>query len=151
MMKSTTTRTWVAGLIVLAAGMVTGGVALGLMLAYGGHFTPAASGNGYDFIPNLDGYFWTTVTIATVGFFVAVAGGIVQLAAWIGALANTYQLQDKTWFTILLVGGLVGLAFAVVGFAAMVAYVIAGPDGTAVQQPQIPTAAPQPRTLVPTS
>jgi hypothetical protein len=52
--------------------------------------------------------------------------------AWIGALINTAQLPDKAWFVLLLVLGL--LSF---GFIAMVAYVIAGPDGAPAPR-QIP-------------
>lgn len=152
MAKSTITKTWIAGVIVLAAGLVVGGISLGLMLAYGGQFTPAPSGNGYDFIPRTDGFFWTMVGLMIIGFTVAAAGGIVQLVAWIGALVNTYPIQDKTWFVVLLAGGLIGLAFVLVGFAVMVAYVIAGPDGKAlVAQPQAPPLERWPTTAAPTS
>src|SRR5690348_3220857 len=151
MRKSTITRTWVAGVILMAAGLLAGGVSLGLMLAYGGQFTAAASGSGYDFTPRLDGFFWTMVSLMIVGFTVAAVGGIVQLTAWIGALVNTYQLADRTWFVVLLAGGLLGLAFGVVGFAAMVAYVIAGPDGTATEEARLPTPAQPPATFAPTS
>jgi hypothetical protein len=44
--------------------------------------------------------------------------------AWIGALLNTAQLDDKTWFVVLLLLGLFSF-----GLLAMIAYVIAGPDG----------------------
>jgi hypothetical protein len=54
-----------------------------------------------------------------------IGGAIGGLVSWIGALLNTAQLEDKTWFIILLVLGL--LSF---GLFAMIAYVIAGPDGT---------------------
>jgi len=136
MSKRTVTRLWIAGLVVLIVGLVVGGVSHGLMFAYGGHFTPARSGNGSDFVPNLDGFFWTTVGVMAIGFTIAIAGGIVQLAAWIGALVNTNMLQDKTWFIVLLVGGILGLSFSVglLGFAAMVAYLVAGPDGMTSQQ-----------------
>jgi hypothetical protein len=46
--------------------------------------------------------------------------------SWIGALVNTAQLVDKTWFIVILVLGLFSF-----GLVAMIAYVIAGPDGTA--------------------
>lgn len=138
MTKSTITRVWIAGLIVLVAGLLVGGVSLGLMLALGGSYTPAASGNGYDFVPTINGFFWTTVGFMIVGFTVAAAGGIVQLAAWIGALVNTYQLEDKAWFIVLVAGGLLGLAFGLIGFAAMVAYLIAGPDGMPARQLHAP-------------
>ena len=49
------------------------------------------------------------------------SGGVL-----IGALLNTWQLDEKMWFSSLLAGGLLGL-----GVVAMIAYVVAGPDGTA--------------------
>ena len=78
-------------------------------------------------------------------------GGLVQPAAWIGTLVNTYRIGDKTWVAVVLAGGLLGLAFGLLGFAAMVAYLIAGPDGMAVRQPQVPAPAGRPTTLLPTS
>lgn len=153
MTKTTINRVWITGLIVLVAGLIVGGVSLGLMLAYGGHFTPSASGNGQDFIPTIDGFFWTTLSFTIVGFVAVLVGGIVQLTAWVGALINTYQLADKTWFAVLLAGGLIGLAFSLVAFAAMVAYLIAGPDGMAAQlpRPEAPPIAPRSTTLTPSS
>jgi hypothetical protein len=143
MKKSTITRTWIAGLIILVVGLIIGGVSMGLMFAYGGTFRPAASGNGQDFVPTLDATFWTTVTFMSLGFLIAAIGGIVQITAWIGALVNTYQLQDKTWFAVVLAGGLIGLAFSLVGFATMIAYIIAGPDGYAAR-PEMPYEGPRP-------
>lgn len=149
MTKSTITRTWIGGLVVLAAGLVLAGVAIFLMLAYGGTFTQT-SANTYDFVPRLDSYFWMTVGLIVAGGILAGVGAIVQLAAWVGALVNTYRLQDKTWFTILLLGGLFGVVFGLFGFAVMVAYVIAGPEGMSLRQPQFPAPA-QPTNLAPTS
>jgi hypothetical protein len=151
MTKSTITRTWIGGLAALALGLVIAAFAIVLMLAYGGSFTAAPSGNGYNFVPSFDGFFWTMVALVIAGFSVTALGGIVQLAAWIGALVNTYTLQDRTWFAVLLAGGLLGLAFGLLGFAAMVAYLIAGPDGFAVRQPRAPAPTSRPSTLVPTS
>ena len=154
MTKAAISKIWIAGLIAIVAGLIVGGVSLGLMLANGGSYVPAASGNGYDFIPRLDGYFWTTVSFMIGGFTVVAAGGIAQLVAWIGALVNTYPLADRTWFIVLLAGGLVGLAFGLVQFAVMIAYIIAGPDGAHDRQPQLPMQSPSqgPRssTLAPT-
>jgi len=151
MTKSTVTRTWIGGLVVLAVGLIIVGVSVSLMLAYGGTFTPVSGGNGYDFVPTYDGFFATTIALIVIGGIAAAVGGLVQLAAWIGALVNTYQLQDKTWFGLLLALGLLGFAFGLLGFAAMVAYLIAGPDGTAARAPQVPTAPSRPSTLAPTS
>jgi hypothetical protein len=135
MTKVAITRMWIAGLISLAIGLIIGGSGLGLMLAYGGHYTPATTGSGYEFVPTLNGFFWMTVSLMVAGFALAAAGGVAQLAAWVGALVNTYQLEEKTWFFALLAGGLLGLGFALVQFAAMVAYLVAGPDGMALGRP----------------
>lgn len=155
MTKSTITKTWIAGLIVLIAGLIIGGVSLGLMLAYGGTFQPAPSGNGSDYVPSLNATFWTALTFMILGFSVAAAGGVVQLVAWVGALINTYQLVDKTWFIILLAGGLIGFGFSLVGLAAMIAYLIAGPDGTSSRythtQPVMPPEPTMPTTPAPTA
>jgi hypothetical protein len=138
MSKAGITRMWIAGLIVLVAGLAMGGISLGLMFANGGTWVPAASGSGSNFIPTINGFFWTTVGFMIVGFTIAAAGGIVQLAAWIGALVNTYHLGDKAWFIVLLAGGILGLAFGLFGFATMVAYLVAGPDGLPAGRPRKP-------------
>ncbi len=142
MSKASITRMWIAGLIILVAGLAVGGISLGLMLANGGTWEPAASGNGSDFIPTINGFFWTTVGFMIAGFTIAAVGGVIQLAAWIGALVNTYQLEDKAWFIILLVGGLLGLAVGLIAFAAMVAYLIAGPDGMPAGRQHAPAPVP---------
>lgn len=141
MAKRTITKLWIAGLFVLVVGLAVAGISVALMLAYGGHFAPASDGSGTTFIPTLDDYFWTTASVAAGGFLIAIVGGTMQLAAWIGALINTNQLADKTWFIVLLVGGVLGFSVGLLGFAVMVAYLVAGPDGTAGEQ--------QPRTTVP--
>lgn len=151
MTKSAVVRTWIGGLVLLAVGLLMAGISIGLMLAYGGTFTQAPAGNGYDFVPSYDGFFWTTIWVLVAGCFAAAVGGLVQLAAWIGALANTYRLQDKTWFAVLLAGGLLGFAFGPLGFAAMVAYLIAGPDGMAAGQPRSLAPASRPSSLAPTA
>jgi hypothetical protein len=132
MNKPLITRIWLIGLIGLAVGLVVGGVSLALMFAYSGSYTPAASGNGYEFVPTLNTFFWTTIAVMVTGFVVALAGAVTQFVAWIGAVINTYQLEDKLWFWVLLAGGLLGLLWGVIPFAAMVAYLAAGPDGAAM-------------------
>lgn len=153
MSKNSITRIWIAGLIILVAGLVVGGISLWLMLVNGGTWVPAASGNGSEFVPTFNSFFWTTVAFMIAGFTIAAIGGIIQLAAWIGALVNTYQLEDKAWFIVLLAGGLLGLAFGLIAFAAMVAYLVAGPDGmpegVPARRPQTPMYAPPPMQPVP--
>ncbi|HYM65698.1 MAG TPA: hypothetical protein VEW68_00245 [Patescibacteria group bacterium] len=149
MSKSTVTRIWIGGLVVLAAGLVLalGGVAL--MLAYGGTFTQVAGTNSYDFVPKVDGFFWTTIALIVSGGILAAVGGLTQLVAWIGALFNTYQITDRTWFAIVLAGGLLGMVTGLIGFATMLAYVVAGPDGLPHGRSEaLPKTRP---TLLPTS
>jgi hypothetical protein len=64
------------------------------------------------------------VALAVLAVLVLIGAAIAQFVAWLGAVLNTSRLQDKTWFVILLVTGL--LSF---GFIAMIVYVVAGPDG----------------------
>jgi len=68
---------------------------------------------------------WTMVGLGVVAILAMIAGFVGGLVAWIGALLNTSQLQDKTWFVLLLVLGLFSF-----GLVAMIAYVMGGPDGT---------------------
>jgi hypothetical protein len=67
-----------------------------------------------------------------------VAAGIAALVSWIGALLNTVQLEDKTWFVVLLVLGLFSF-----GWLATAAFVIAGPDALE-QTPTYPGGATAP-------
>ena len=57
-----------------------------------------------------------------LAFTGALIGGLIS---WIGALLNTSQLESKRWFLGLLLLGIFNF-----GFFAMIAYVIAGPDGS---------------------
>ena len=66
-----------------------------------------------------------TATLVIAGSLAMIAGTVAGVVSWVGALLNTYQLEDKTWFASLLALGLVSC-----GVLAMVAYVLAGPDGT---------------------
>jgi hypothetical protein len=112
------------------------------MLALGGSYVPTTADNGYEFVPTLNAFFWTTITVMVTGFALATAGAVTQFVAWIGAVVNTYQLEDKLWFWVLLAGGLLGLAWGVIPFATMVAYLIAGPDGSVAPLPQRADAPP---------
>ena len=156
MNKSTVTKVWITGTIVMVAGLVFGGIFLALMLANGGHWERVADTTSWNFVPSQDSYFWTTLSLMITGFTVAAVGIIVQVVAWIGAVANTGRLQDKTWFLILLIGGLVGLGTGFIGFAAMVAYLIAGPTDAALAPPNAafpsyPPSPTRPSTLAPTA
>lgn len=151
MTKTTITKTWIGGLAVFAAGIVVAIVGVFLMLAYGGTFTQVVgSPNEYSFVPNTDGFFWFTIVLMSLGGLIALAGSVVQFVAWIGGLFNSYDLPGKAWFGVLLVGGLLGTAFAPLGFGVMIAYLIAAPDGTPYR---LAASAPTPtaRPLAPTA
>jgi len=151
MTKSTITKSWIGGLAVFAAGIIVAVVGVFLMLAYGGTFTQVPGNSNYDFTPTLTGFFWTTIGLMVAGGVIALIGGLVQLVAWVGAMINSYALPEKTWFLVLLLGGLLSFVFAPIGFAVMVAYVVAAPDGTPYRQAQVPAAGPRPSPFVPTA
>lgn len=150
MSRSVVTKTWLGGLGAIVVGVLIVGVGVGSMLAFGGTLQPAPSGSGFDWTPARDSAFWTSVGAIVVGGTVILVGSLVQLVAWIGAVMNTYSLTDKTWFVVLLVGGVVGLAFGLVGMAVMVAYLIAGPD-VAPAGSAVPPAASSGARLAPAS
>jgi hypothetical protein len=90
---------------------------------------------------------WTLLGLMGLALLILLFSAVAHFVAWIGAVLNTANLPDKTWFVVLLVVGLLGFVFI-----ATVAYVIAGPDGLkakeealALQQadrgPQQPTSA----------
>jgi hypothetical protein len=132
MSKSTVTKLFVGSLIAIVGGLVlliTGGL---LAFANGGF---VVSG------PDVTGVNWSAFTasmigLAIVGIVATIGGAIGQFVAWIGAVLNTSRLEDKTWFIVLLVLGL--LSF---GFIAMLVYVLAGPDGTKITTGQARVAA----------
>ncbi len=125
MTKSTVTKTFVGSLVAMVAGLFL--VVAGILLAF-------ATGTFEMTGPDVTGFHLSASAPAALGIgfigVVAIVGGAIgQFIAWIGAVVNTSRLDDKTWFVVLLVLGL--LSF---GFIAMLVYVLAGPDGTAVQQ-----------------
>jgi hypothetical protein len=72
---------------------------------------------------------WTLLGLMGLAMLLLLFAAVVHFVAWIGAVLNTAQLPDKTWFVVLLVVGLLGLVFI-----ATVAYVIAGPDGVKAKE-----------------
>ena len=131
MTKPTITKLFVGGIIAVIAGIVLVTFTVLWAFATGGFVL-----NGPDVVGiNGSAFSWGIVGIIVASGFVILGGAIAGLVAWIGALLNTVQLEDKTWFVLLLVLGL--LSF---GFVAMIAYVIAGPDSTRLigQRPAAP-------------
>jgi hypothetical protein len=131
MSKPTITRFFVGGIVAVVAGFV-----IAIMAVIG-----AWSGN----VLTMDGpdvtgirqspYAATMLALLVVGGVAMIGGAVAGLVSWIGALLNTAQLEDKAWFVVLLVLGLFSF-----GFVAMIAYVIAGPDGTRRAAGPLPVA-----------
>lgn len=134
MSKKNIARLFVGATVAVAAGVVLGIAALWAALA-----SDAIDLGGSDYIDvNGGSGAWTALALVIVGSMVMLGGTIAAVVSWIGALLNTWQLEDKLWFGALLAGGLLGL-----GVVVMIAYVVAGPDGTkqTVARPGIAGAA----------
>src|SRR5829696_9190596 len=121
MTKAVVTKLFVGAIVAVVTGLVLGFAAVMVALANGAVVMDGPDVSGIQATP----FVWTMVALAVVGIVAMIGGVIVGLVSWIGALLNTSLLDDKTWFVLLLVLGL--LSFGVV---AMIAYVIAGPDGS---------------------
>jgi hypothetical protein len=118
--KPTITKLFVGGVSAFIAGVVLVLVAIFAALA-----SDVFQMNGPDVVGvNSSGLAWSLVGVAIIGVLAAIGGAIAGLVSWIGALLNTVQLEDKAWFIVLLILGLFSF-----GFVAMIAYLIAGPDG----------------------
>jgi hypothetical protein len=121
MTKSTVTKIFIGSVVAIAGGVV---------LLVAGLFLALANGivvmRGPDVVGvNPSAFTWSMAGLAIVGILAVIGGALAQFVAWIGAVLNTSRLEDKTWFVVLLVLGL--LSF---GFIAMIVYLVAGPDGT---------------------
>lgn len=121
MSKSAVTKLFVGSIVAIVAGVVLGIAAVIAAFANGAFVMSGPDVAGFNSSP----FAWTMVMLAVVACLAVAGGAVGGLVAWIGALINTAQLEDKTWFIIVLVLGL--LSF---GLVAMIAYVIAGPDAT---------------------
>ena len=120
MSKSVVTIVFVGGVIAMIAGVVISAIAVIGALAGG---LVVIDGRG---IVGVDGsVVWTMLGPVLLGGAAVAGGALAGLIAWLGALVNTFQLEDKTWFLVLLVLGLFSF-----GFLAMIAYIVAGPDST---------------------
>jgi hypothetical protein len=120
MSKASITRLFIGSVIAVVAGAVL--MSAAIWIAYA---TNSFVMDGPDVVGiHSTGTAWTMVGLAVVSILAILGGAVGGLVSWIGALLNTAELADKTWFIILLVLGLFSF-----GLVAMIAYVIAGPDG----------------------
>jgi hypothetical protein len=135
MSKATVTRLFIGGALAVIAGSIVAVAAVWVAIA-----NDVFVMNGPDIVA-LQGsaLAWSMLGLGIVGSVAIMGGLIASLVSWIGALLNTSQLESKTWFLVLLLLGIFNF-----GFFAMIAYVIAGPDGTtgaASRRAQVPAAA----------
>jgi hypothetical protein len=121
MSKKSVARLFFGAVAAIGAGLLFGAAALWAALA-----SDAVDFGGSDVVDVSGGSgAWAALGLVLVGSLAVLAGAVAGVASWIGALLNTWQLEDKLWFAALLALGLCGL-----GVVAMIAYVVAGPDGT---------------------
>lgn len=124
MSKSVITRLFVGAFIAVIVGTIVA-IAAVLSAVAAGTITV-----GTDTVQVSGGPLTGTLVWLVVAGLAIAAGTVAALASWIGALLNTSQLDDKTWFVLLLVLGIFSF-----GWIAMIAYVLAGPDGTVRRSP----------------
>jgi hypothetical protein len=131
MTKTTVTRLFIGSLIAFGAGAVVAILAIGLAVA-----NDVFVMNGNDVVAIQGGALaGTLVVLAILGGLAAAGGVIAGFIAWIGAVLNTWQLESKAWFVALVLLGIFNF-----GFVAMIAYVIAGPDGTTAARARVTPA-----------
>ena len=131
MSKATVTRLFFASVLALGVGLVVCVATVVAALAGGAIHIGGPNGIHVDGGVIVGALPW----LLLAGLIVAV-GEVGALASWIGALMNTWQLEDKTWFLGLLVLGVFSF-----GWIAMAAYVLAGPDATSRGAPRPGVAA----------
>ncbi len=127
MSKATVTKLFIGSAITVGAGAVIAIASVWLAIANNVFVM-----NGQDIVAvQGSALAWLLLGFAVVGG-VAFTGGLIGgLVSWIGALLNTSQLDSRAWFIGLLLLGIFNL-----GVLAMIAYVIAGPDGTTAASPR---------------
>jgi hypothetical protein len=121
MSKTSINRLFAGAIVAVVVGLAIGIAGVVAALANG-----AVEIDGSEFVILNGGQFAWAIAALVVASLVLAAGTLAAIASWVGALLNTSRLDDKTWFVVLLVLGLVSL-----GWVAMIAYVFVGPDSTA--------------------
>ena len=96
MSKKNVTRLFVGAIVAVGAGLVLGFAALWAALA-----SDAIDLGGSDYIDvNGGSGAWTALGLVIVGSLAILGGTIAAVVSWIGALLNTWQLEDKMWFGV---------------------------------------------------
>ena len=131
MFKSTVTRLFLGGLIAAAAGVVM--IIAAVSLAFANDVVVMEGTRVVDIQET--GLAFGLLGLTIIGALAVIGGAITGLVSWIGALLNTWQIESKAWFVGLLLLGIFNF-----GFFAMIAYVIAGPDGKRVAAARVAPA-----------
>jgi hypothetical protein len=132
MSKTTVDRLFIGAIVAVVAGWVIAIVAIVAALAGG-----AVAIGGPNVVTIDREAFASALVVLAIAAVLVTGGSVAAVASWVGALLITSRLEDKTWFVVLLVLGLWSF-----GFVAMIAYVVAGPDGTARAVPNSGKEAP---------
>lgn len=135
MQKATIVKTWIWGLVAM------------LLATFSSLSVPILSNPGNA----LHGQTTTAVIILIVCGMVALGGIVVQTIAWLGAVFNTRRATEKSWFYVLLYGGVAGILTmpffgfgALIAWAATIPYLIAGPDGISAELTRLTKGATSP-------
>jgi len=135
MTKPIVTRLFVGGILAVLAGAILGVAVVWIAIA-----NDLFVMHGPDIVGFRAGTLaWPLIGLGIVAAAAMTAGFVAGVVAWIGALLDTSRIASKAWFIGLLLTGIFGF-----GFLAMIAYVLAGPDGTtgtAVPRGPAPSAA----------
>lgn len=119
MSKSSVTRLFIGGGIAIIAGAIVAIAAVWIAIA-----NDVFVMSGPDIVGLQGGAVaWSLLGVSAIGGIVILGGLIAGFVAWIAALVNTWRLESKTWFVVLLLLGIFNL-----GFFAMIAYLMAGPE-----------------------
>jgi hypothetical protein len=125
--KATVTRLFIGSAIAAIAGAILAITAVWIAIA-----NDVFVMSGQDIVGVQGGTLaWLLLGLGVVGGVAFIGAMIGGLVSWIGALLNTSQLESKTWFLVLLLLGIFSF-----GLIAMIAYLIAGPDGTREAAPR---------------
>ena len=135
MSKAIVKRLFIGGGVAIIAGAIVAVATVWIAIANGVFVM-----NGSDIVGLKGGAAaWSLLGLGVVGALTIMGGLIAGLASWIGALLNTWQLESKAWFIGLLLLGIFNF-----GFFALIAFLVAGPDGPTEEETRRAQAANEP-------
>lgn len=134
MAKRTITNWWIFGAAALGLAAI---LIIADAMALADHLAALPAKTQLGLTP--DDFSRKAMVLIALGGCTAAIGILAELVAWVGALMNSRQLADRSWFNAILSSGVIGLLAlplfglgALVGGSAMLAYLVAGPDLPAI-------------------